>query len=353
MSESSKQHQSQSPPALAPFMEQARKQLEADPSLSVVAHIPKDPAGDTDGESLLRPSRSPWARSLIGRSALEHKSMALTLSGCLLLIGAGISARAAEAWGLVSQFQLLVTLLVMGLVMVAVLVVTVIAAGISLYLNRGRDTVPTWVLPRRGSLLPTAPSKTCTLLTGEEELLARHSAAALWNLHDGRGSKAWKSEGMTQWRSRLDLREEAAQTVRAAGALQELRESLGGQALPQDEELQAGWRDDYAVYCAGLAALRERVQYQLALQLAVETVGRQVTAPQQDRKVLASRIAAGLPSHEQAIETLSGIAGESAELGGFLTLQLPVGTVAGDDQAGNTSAVARERSTAGSKPETT
>lgn len=355
MADAPKSDQEQPESTLSPFMEQAGKKLETEPSRAMVAHIPKSPADSKDKDALLRPSGTPLARSLMGHSVLEDRTVAFGTSGMLLLATGGVAAGVATEMGYLSMLQMSVAL--------CVLAVCTMVFGVSLGFAASRTardlSLPAWELPRPGTRRPTVPSKRRTVLSGgEEEQLARHSAAALWNLHDGDGAKAWKSDSFAEWRARLDLREEAAQTIRSAGALQDLRESLGHFPAHCAPEAQSAWKADYAIYSAGLAALRERVQRQLSLQLAVEEAGRQLNTPQQDRQILTGRIAADLPSHELAVENLSEIANQSADLVGLLALQepsaaLPASGLEINDQADNGSPSDCQNSTNTNPVETT
>ena len=305
---------------LSPYMEQARKSLEGAPSRGMIGRIPQDPANDGAKRALLRPSGAPLDRSLIGQSFLEDREVARMLSFWILVTTGGIGLVVARDTGHLSMLHASIGLLALA---ACILMVGVVAGVVSFH-NGTPHTGTTWELPHPRTRRPAVPPRSKGILSGgEEERLARHSAAALWNLHDGKGAKTWGSDGLSEWRARLDLREEAAHTIRSAGALQELREVLGDFPAHQGEQAQARWRDDYAVYSAGLAALRERVQYQLALQLAMEEADHQLDTPHQDRNALTGRIAADLPSHEQAIENLSDLACQSADLVGIFSQQVP------------------------------
>lgn len=320
MADAPKSDQEQPESTLSPFMEQAGKKLETEPSRAMVARIPKNPADSKDKDALLRPSGSPLARSLMGHSVLEDRTVAFGASGGLLLVASSGAARIATEMGFLSALQMDIFFCVLA---ASVLVVGVVVAFVATR-TASNSSLPAWELTRPGARRLSIWSNCPTILSGgEEEQLVRHSAAALWNLHDGDGAKTWRSDSFAEWRARLDLREEAAQTIRSAGALQDLRESLGDFPAHCAPEAQSAWKADYAVYSAGLAALRERVQRQLSLQLAVEEAGRRLNTPQQDRQLLTGRIAADLPSHELAIENLSEIANQSADLVGFLALQEP------------------------------
>lgn len=322
MADLSKSDPEQPPAFLSPFMSQSREKLETEPDQSIFARIGKDAADDTWSGTSLRATSHPNPFSNLYANPLHKNSLFRgTAVGAGLMMATGVGLNVTQSMGYISLLQFNVSLLALaGLVMILGIVVAIASVFRSDHRPR-----PALVLLDTNARHSPIPSKTLQVLAGgEEEHLARHSAAALWNLHAGAdGAKAWKSENLQPWRDQLDLRKEASETIRAAGSLQELRESLGDFPHHRGEEDQADWKADYAVYKSGLAALRERVEQQVALQLAVEEIGRQFETPLDARHSLADRIASELPSYEQATETISELNSQSTDFLGLLTLQGP------------------------------
>lgn len=297
--------------SLAPYMEEARKALEVEPSQEMRGFIAKSPADDDWKFASLKPASTPFARPLVGRSFLDNKPYALGSAGVLLGLGSAAAMAAANGLGYLSELQETALLLALAL---HVLVVGA-TFGVGSCLDEKDRHRPSWQLHRSSPRSGASGRGDSALGEGEEARLARHSAAALWSLHDGQGARTWRSKDLVEWRARLDLRSEAVQTIRSAGALQELREALFESPAQLTDEARAARKDDYAIYTAGLDALRERVEQQVALQLMVTEIGRrQALPPAEDPAALAGRIAADMPAHEQAIENLSAITSESSDL---------------------------------------
>lgn len=304
-----------------PFLAQAREQLEDEPGRAMVARISKDPAEEEWKDAMLKPAGRAFDHGLVGQSLFTSKSFAATLIGTGGVLVAAAGSRGIYDLGLISELQFTIVLC-LGAILV---VVGALAAGIASAISAGSQPRATWVLPSPNSRPSVLLPKGRDLLSGGEEAhLARHSAAALWELHAGTASAVWKSDDLQDWRSAVDIRAEATATIRAAGELQKLREALGDLPADHDGQTQAAWRTDYAVYKSGMAALRERVEQQLALLMAVEAIGRQLDTPVDERHALADRIAASMPVTEQAVENLSALTSQSQDLLGFLTVHVPV-----------------------------
>jgi len=304
---------------LEPFIEQARKRLEGEPDRRMVARVSEDPAYDKWDASVLRPASAPLGPTLLGQPALLRKSVALPLAA--YFVGLPITFGLAAAREMAIPPQVEMALGIAGVIVVLTAVVTLLI-GLSTMSSypKGRGAVRS--LPASPlENLPRGRDRRELLDGGEEAKLARHSAAALWNLHAGTASRAWKSTSLADWRAKVDLQSEARETIRAAGALQDLRLALGDFPVYVDGEAKAKWRADFEVYRAGLSSLRDRVEQQVALQLAVEAIGRQLDTPIGQRAELADRIAASVPRNELAIENLAELADQSVDMLALLNLK--------------------------------
>lgn len=305
---------------LEPFIEQARKRLEGEPDRNMVARVAKDPGYDEWRGAILRPADRPFGATLLGRPPLEHKPIALSMSTILVMLPPAFLAQYSYASGALSEpkFALLLS------VIAALTVIAGVTIGISGAREAKKAPAAAWSLPRsRSGGRPDTHRRRDQLHGGEEVHLARHAAAALWDLHAGDTSQTWQTPSMAEWRSRVDLQQEAAETIRTAGALHELRQALGDFPVYLDDEAKAKWKADHAVYQAGLSSLRERVEHQVALKMAVEEIGRQLDTPVDERTALADRIAATIPGNELAIENLAEINTQSTDLMALLNLHLP------------------------------
>lgn len=304
---------------LEPFINRARKKLEGEPDRSMVARVARDSSYDEWSGAMLRPAMSPFEATLLGRPPIEQKPIAFMVSAVLIPMPVGLAAQMFLHTGAIAETQY-------SLIMVA-LAITIVVAGCAIGVTVAFGPKPgegVWVLPRaQAGDKSTTRVRRDYLHDGEETHLVRHSAAALWDLHAGGTSRTWKSASMAEWRSSVDLRAEAFETIRAAGALQDLRRALGDFPVYLDDEAQAKWRDDHAVYQAGLSSLRERVEQQVALQMAVKALGRQLDSPAGERAALADRITATIPANELAVENLTEINTQSADLLALLSLQSP------------------------------
>ncbi|AVM66123.1 hypothetical protein ACQREA_17155 [Dietzia cinnamea] len=302
---------------LEPFINQARKKLEGEPDRSMVARVARDSSYDEWSGAMLRPAASPFGSTLLGRPPIKQKPIASMVLAVVIPIPIGLAAQMFLHTGAIAETQF-------NLIMVA-LAITILVAGCAIGVTEAFGPKPgedVWVLPRaQAGDRPNARARRDHLEGGDESRLVRHSAAALWDLHAGSTSRMWKSASMAEWRSGVDLRAEASETIRAAGALQDLRRALGDIPVHLDAEAQTKWRDDYAVYQAGLSSLRERVEQQVALQMVVEAIGRQLDTPSGERAALADRIAATIPGNELAVEHLAEINTQSADLLALLNLQ--------------------------------
>ncbi|MFL0579625.1 hypothetical protein [Dietzia sp. 179-F 9C3 NHS] len=203
--------------------------------------------------------------------------------------------------------------------MAFVVVVAGIVTGLALTLGEKKDPGSCWELRSRKETRyvhrrSDGPGRRDETLDGDEAHLARHSAAALWALYAGRASRTWQSKQMVEWRARLDLRTEAADTIRTAGTLQDLRLALTQPMDSSDDDARSKWESDYAVYQAGMASLRSRVEQQVALRIAVEEIDRLPAAPTDARTELVDRVVAVIPGNEIASENLNEITYQSAEL---------------------------------------
>lgn len=305
----------------ASFLARAHERLDAEPGRAMIARISKDAAEEDWKDAFLRPAGLSIDSGLVGQSPFTSKKFAATLIGCGGGLIAAAGSRGIYDLGLISELQFAIVLCV-----VAVLMVTgAIGVGIASALSAGSQPRATWALPAPNTRPSVFLSKGRDVISGgEEEHLARHSAAALWELNAGTASAVWKSDALQDWRSAVDIRAEATAVIRAAGELQKLREALGDLPADDDGQAPAEWKTDYAIYKSGLAALRERVEQQLALLMAVEAIGRQLDTPVDERHALADRIAGSMPVTEQAVENLSALTSQSQDLLGFLTVHVPV-----------------------------
>lgn len=301
---------------LEPFIEQARKNLEGEPDRSMVARVARDSAYDEWSWAMLRPAMNPFESTLLGRPPIEQKPIAF-------MVSTGAAAISTMLVMQVFRYSGALTDTAYGAVLIAIAMMILVvggAVGVAEFFGP-KPPKDVWVLQAGDK--STTRVRRDHLHGGEETHLVRHSAAALWDLHAGGTSRTWKSASMAEWRSSVDLRAEASETIRAAGALQDLRRALGDFPVYLDDEAQAKWRDDHAVYQAGLSSLRERVEQQVALQMAVKAIGRQLNTPAGERAALADRIAATIPGNELAVENLAAINMQSFDLMGLLNLRIP------------------------------
>lgn len=304
---------------LEPFIEQARKKLEGEPDRSMVARVARDSAYDQWSLAMLRPAINPLESTLLGRPPIEQKPIAFMVSTSAAAISTILVMQLFHYSGALTETA-------HNAVLIAIAIMTLVvggAVGVAEFFGP-KPPKDVWILPRaQAGGRSTARVRRDDLDGGEETHLVRHSAAALWDLHAGSTSRTWKSASMSEWRSSVDLRTEATETIRAAGALQDLRRALGDFPVYLDDEAQAKWRDDHAVYQAGLSSLRERVEQQVALQMAVKAIGRLFDTPAGERAALADRITATIPGNELAVENLAAINMQSSDLMGLLNLRVP------------------------------
>lgn len=314
---------------LVPFLELARKRIESEPDNRMFARISKDPSSDGFYNESLKPVKDRRRINLFAvRDELFKAGLFTAGYGSLALVASPVLGLSQEA-GLLTDAQFA------GGAVSLFLPIFGLWAWVSRVARKEKKLRPdaVWLLAGPPSARRKADLRVGFLHGGDEATLAQHSAIALWELQAGELSQAWHSEGLSVWRSRVDLRTEARETIRAAGALQDLRLALGDFPAYAAEEDRAKWRADCAFYQAGLSSLRDRVEQQVALQMAVAAIGLQLEVPPSKRAELVDRIAGLMPANELAVENLSQTNTQSADMLTLLNLRAPPLGAVGDEQS--------------------